>query len=136
MPPRPREHSGGLKRRHYVWRIGGGDTAVSATARDARRGRRYRLVSRGAVPLGATQPALVGVLSRHTRRVRTRRLALALLALILFATHTYLGLGAGTMERIAAYPETLWLIIFGAYIAHTRRSMVTPATTDDRIRAR
>jgi hypothetical membrane protein len=48
---------------------------------------------------------------------------LALLALILFATHMYLGLGAGTMERIAAYPETIWLIVFGTYIAHTHRAM-------------
>jgi hypothetical membrane protein len=61
---------------------------------------------------------------------------LALLALMLFATHMYLGLGAGTMERIAAYPETIWLIIFGSYIAHTHRSMVTRAKTDRWIRAR
>lgn len=64
----------------------------------------------------------------------------ALLALILFATHMYLGLGAGTMERIAAYPETIWLIVFGTYIAHTHRSTVTRAETitgsggDDKLR--
>jgi hypothetical membrane protein len=44
---------------------------------------------------------------------------LALLLLALFATHTYLGLGAGTTERLAAYPETIWLIGFGAYAART-----------------
>jgi hypothetical membrane protein len=37
-------------------------------------------------------------------------------ALFLFAFHKYFGVGAGTMERIAAYPETVWLIIFGLYI--------------------
>src|SRR5205823_9188822 len=42
---------------------------------------------------------------------------LALIALVLFATHTYLGLGAGTTERLAAYPETIWLIIFGTFMA-------------------
>jgi hypothetical membrane protein len=52
---------------------------------------------------------------------------LALLALILFATHMYLGLGAGTTERLAAYPETIWLIIFGTYMARTHRSTVMRA---------
>jgi hypothetical membrane protein len=37
-------------------------------------------------------------------------------ALILFASHRYFGIGAGTMERVAAYPETVWLITFGLYI--------------------
>ena len=46
---------------------------------------------------------------------------LALIALSLFASHMYLGLGAGTMERLAAYPETIWLIIFGTYMARIHR---------------
>jgi len=46
---------------------------------------------------------------------------LALLALVLFATHIYLGIGAGATERIAAYPETIWLIVFGAYMARSHR---------------
>jgi hypothetical membrane protein len=37
-------------------------------------------------------------------------------ALVLFAFHKYFEIGAGSMERIAAYPETVWLIIFGLYI--------------------
>ena len=41
---------------------------------------------------------------------------LSLTALVLFASHKYFGIGAGTMERIAAYPETVWLIIFGLYL--------------------
>ncbi len=40
----------------------------------------------------------------------------AVLALILFACHVDLGVGSGFVERIAAYPETLWLIVFGVYI--------------------
>jgi len=34
----------------------------------------------------------------------------------LFASHKYFGIGAGSMERIAAYPETVWLITFGLFI--------------------
>jgi len=37
-------------------------------------------------------------------------------ALTLFACHKYFGIGAGTMERVAAYPETIWLITFGLYV--------------------
>jgi hypothetical membrane protein len=42
----------------------------------------------------------------------------ALAALLLFLTHTYLGIGIGGMERITAYPQTIWLIVFGVYSAH------------------
>jgi hypothetical membrane protein len=45
---------------------------------------------------------------------------LALLALVLFTTHTYFGLGIGGMERIVAYPQTMWLIVFGIYISGNR----------------
>jgi hypothetical membrane protein len=57
---------------------------------------------------------------------------IALVALVLFATRHYLGLGAGTMERIAAYPEAIWLVVFGVYISHSRfvraarRPLLTP----------
>jgi hypothetical membrane protein len=47
---------------------------------------------------------------------------LSITALILFACHRYFGIGAGTMERIAAYPETLWLIRFGIYISRNHYS--------------
>jgi hypothetical membrane protein len=46
----------------------------------------------------------------------------ALIVLALFPFHIYLGLGAGTAERIAAYPETIWLIMFGAYMFRAHRS--------------
>lgn len=39
----------------------------------------------------------------------------ALGGLLLFLTHNYLGLGTGGMERITAYPQTVWLIVFGVY---------------------
>jgi hypothetical membrane protein len=42
--------------------------------------------------------------------------SLALPALLCFASHRYFGIGRGMMERIAAYPVTIWLITFGLYI--------------------
>ncbi len=42
--------------------------------------------------------------------------SLALAALLCFASHRFFGIGRGTMERIAAYPVTIWLITFGLYI--------------------
>jgi hypothetical membrane protein len=46
---------------------------------------------------------------------------IAVIALILFAWHVYLGIGAGTMERLGAYPETVWMIVFGTYISRDHR---------------
>jgi len=42
--------------------------------------------------------------------------ALALLAIVLVGSETYLGLGKGGMERMIAYPALLWVIGFGAYL--------------------
>jgi hypothetical membrane protein len=41
---------------------------------------------------------------------------ISLTATFLFATHNYLGIGIGGMERLAVHLQTLWLIIFGLYI--------------------
>lgn len=40
---------------------------------------------------------------------------LALIASVLFVTQNYIGLGVGGVERLVAYPQTLWLIVFGLY---------------------
>jgi hypothetical membrane protein len=42
--------------------------------------------------------------------------SLALAALLCFASHRSFGIGRGTMERIAAYPVSIWLITFGLYV--------------------
>lgn len=39
-----------------------------------------------------------------------------LLALFFFVSQHYLGLGIGSMERVVAYPQTVWLIFFGLYM--------------------
>jgi hypothetical membrane protein len=41
---------------------------------------------------------------------------IALLALALFITQNFLGLGKGGMERMVAYPIVLWAISFGGYL--------------------
>jgi hypothetical membrane protein len=40
-----------------------------------------------------------------------------LMALALLLSGHYLGLGIGGMERVTAYPQTIWLIVFGIYIS-------------------
>jgi hypothetical membrane protein len=44
---------------------------------------------------------------------------LSLLALVFLLSHQYLGIGFGGVERIVAYPQTIWLIVFGFYISST-----------------
>ncbi len=43
----------------------------------------------------------------------------ALIALWLFVSQHYLGLGEGGMERLVAHPQTIWLILFGLYMTRT-----------------
>lgn len=43
--------------------------------------------------------------------------SIPLLALIFFVRHQYVGIGIGGMERIIAYPQTIWLIFFGLYMS-------------------
>ena len=55
-------------------------------------------------------------LPKSMRRSMLMFSSLALAALLCFASHRSFGIGRGTMERIAAYPVTIWLITFGLYI--------------------
>lgn len=45
--------------------------------------------------------------------------ALGLVGLVLFLFHIYLGQGIGGMERIVAYPQTIWMIVLGSYLLIT-----------------
>jgi hypothetical membrane protein len=49
--------------------------------------------------------------------------AVALVALCLFLSHTDLFLGLGGMERVVAYPQTIWLIVFGLYMSKSRNRL-------------
>jgi hypothetical membrane protein len=42
--------------------------------------------------------------------------AVTLLALALYASSTYLGLGQGGMERMIVYPALIWIAGYGAYL--------------------
>jgi hypothetical membrane protein len=47
----------------------------------------------------------------------------ALASLPLFASNNYFGLGAGGMERLTAYPQTIWLIVYGIHLlTHSGRA--------------
>jgi hypothetical membrane protein len=41
---------------------------------------------------------------------------LSLFALVLFGSGVYLDLGKGGMERVIAYPVSLWTVSFGSYL--------------------
>jgi hypothetical membrane protein len=56
------------------------------------------------------------ILPESMRRSMLMFSSLALAALVCFASHRSFGIGRGTMERLAAYPVTIWLIAFGLYI--------------------
>jgi hypothetical membrane protein len=47
---------------------------------------------------------------------------IGLAALTLFMTQTYRGLGIGGMERIVAYPQSIWMILFGLYLVFLQKS--------------
>ena len=50
---------------------------------------------------------------------------LSLVALALFGSGTYLGLGKGGMERMIAYPTLLWAAGFGSYLMGYSRDQAT-----------
>jgi hypothetical membrane protein len=47
---------------------------------------------------------------------------LALAALIPYASSQFLGLGNGGLERVVAFPQTVWLIVLGAYLLTSSHS--------------
>ncbi|HLX89724.1 MAG TPA: DUF998 domain-containing protein [Acidimicrobiales bacterium] len=59
--------------------------------------------------------------------------ALSIVALICFAGHHYFGLGKGGMERIAAYPETIWMIRFGMYMTRNHYSHAAVRPPPERV---
>src|ERR1700722_9597769 len=72
-----------------------------------------------AIAIGNVAVLVLGAgltLPESMRRSMLMFSSLALAALLCFAAHRYFGIGRGTMERIAAYPVTIWLIAFGLYI--------------------
>ena len=62
-------------------------------------------------------------ISRFLRSYTTLSGVISLIALVLFITNHYIGLGPGGMERLTANLQTIWLIVFGVYMSrsHFRR---------------
>ena len=42
--------------------------------------------------------------------------SVAILGLAAFISSHYLGLGEGGMERVVAYPQTIFLVVIGCYL--------------------
>lgn len=81
--------------------------------------------------IGASLPFIIGnialilmslylLISRGFRIYTFISGAVALIFLIFFETQVYIGLGIGGVERLVAYPQTAWLIVFGIYISKNR----------------
>lgn len=78
--------------------------------------------------VGAALPFVFGNLSMLVLGINLRKLPHALriytigsgivglLALLLFLGHAFLGVQLGGMERLIAYPQSLWMIVFGCYL--------------------
>lgn len=77
--------------------------------------------------LGASLPLVVGnigviILGLYLPVARSLRMysfltgMVTLTGLVLFVSHIYLGIGDGGMERVAAYPQPIWLVICGCYM--------------------
>lgn len=47
--------------------------------------------------------------------------AISLVGFFLYGSQVYFGLGRGGMERLTAYPLTLWLVVLGIYVWISKR---------------
>ncbi|MBW4061021.1 DUF998 domain-containing protein [Candidatus Saccharibacteria bacterium] len=92
-------------------------------------------VNTGLHQFGAALPFLLGnlgvavlgfalVLPRGARLFTITSGIVPLVALTLYVLGIYLGLGIGGMERVVAYPQTIWLIWFGWYMSKNRYEVV------------
>jgi hypothetical membrane protein len=81
--------------------------------------------------LGAGLPFLLGNIGllilgysldipTYLRRFTILSGVVSLIALAFFVSHHYLIFEIGGMERLAIYPQTVWLIVFGVYISKNR----------------
>jgi hypothetical membrane protein len=51
----------------------------------------------------------------------------ALVALAAYASSHFIGLGHGGLERVVAFPQTVWLIVIGAYLLSSLRGEEAPS---------
>lgn len=72
---------------------------------------------------------ILGLFLRAPRLLRIYSIctgALSLVAFAFFISHRYFGVGEGGMERLAAYPQAIWLIVLGIYTSkkHTLKHYI------------
>ena len=82
-----------------------------------------------AIAVGTLGVFVLGIalpLPGRLRRFMLFCMPVSLVAIVLFALHEYLGFGPGGMERLAAYPEVIWLISFGFYISQPLQQRFGP----------
>lgn len=79
----------------------------------------------GMIVLGST--GLVGPANRVFNRTTTGMGVIGLLGTALFVSGSFLGIGPGGMERVAAYPLTVWLSVAGLVLL-LRHSSLSSAT--------
>lgn len=75
--------------------------------------------------LGNIGIIVLGVTLRIPRVLRVFSVlagTVALTALVAFARSHNIGLGEGGIERVVAYPQTIWLIVMGTYLLRSHRS--------------
>ncbi len=78
-----------------------------------------------AIAVGTLGVFLLGLSLPLPGRIRRFMLwcsPVSLVAILLYALHEYLGFGPGGMERVAAYPEVIWLIMFGFFVSRSHYS--------------
>jgi hypothetical membrane protein len=68
--------------------------------------------------------AVLRILPRPLRFYTFASGLIGIAALFCFMTHTYGGLGIGGMERIVAYPQSVWMIVMGVYLVFAKKTMV------------
>lgn len=79
--------------------------------------------------LGMVVLGMAGAERRVSRRFDLLTASLGVLGLLgtwLFVSGRYLGIGQGGMERVAAYPLTVWLILAGGRVWSQERSRLRP----------
>lgn len=82
-----------------------------------------------AISLGQLAILILVLLRELDKRMRWFMLIASLIVLlagICIVLKLHFGIGQGALERLAQYPETLWLIVFGVYISqsHLRKGVI------------
>jgi hypothetical membrane protein len=74
--------------------------------------------------VGNVSVILLGMFWRIPAHLRVFSICLGVLALAALVAYTsshFAGLGEGGMERVVAYPQTVWLVVIGAYLMPSSR---------------